>query len=116
MEEIELLVKLIASLPTMAIWVIAMFYAYKVIIIGSVFGVIRFGISKLHDYLTKPKVVTNDYKVGEFALNNTVGAALMHQITRLHNHKGSSSHYIHMPTIFALEKVIDEVLKSESKK
>ena len=51
MEELKILVGMVADLPHMALWVIAAFFAYKVIIVGSVFGVIKLGINKAHDAL-----------------------------------------------------------------
>ena len=49
MEEIETIIKAIAGLPNMAIWALVIFYGYKVAVIGSIYGVIRFVVQKLHD-------------------------------------------------------------------
>lgn len=58
MEELRLLVEMVADLPHMALWVIAAFFAYKVIVVGSIYRVIRFiasGIFKVcQTYLSKP--------------------------------------------------------------
>lgn len=43
------------DLPELAIWILIGILLYKVIIVGSVFGLIKLFILKLHDYLTKPK-------------------------------------------------------------
>lgn len=42
MEELRLLVEMVADLPHMALWVVAAFFVYKVIVVGSIYGVIRF--------------------------------------------------------------------------
>ena len=57
LEEFKELVQLLNNLPHLALWVAAGFWAYKVIVIGSIYGLIRFAIDKLHDWLTKPKAV-----------------------------------------------------------
>lgn len=61
LEEIKELVHLINSLPQLALWVMIGFWAYKVIIVGSVYGLIRFTVDKLHSWLTKPKVVKQEW-------------------------------------------------------
>lgn len=56
MEELKLLIEMVSTLPTMAIWVLVGFFAYKVICVGSIYGVIRLGITKLHDVIVARKV------------------------------------------------------------
>lgn len=63
MEELKLLVDVVAHLPQMALWVIAAFFAYKVICIGSVYGVIRLLIEKTHSWLTQPKHESVDVRM-----------------------------------------------------
>jgi len=46
MEELQDVIKAIAGLPQIALWVIILFWAYKTFIIGSVYAVIRFSVSK----------------------------------------------------------------------
>jgi len=55
MEEIESIIKAVAGLPNMAIWALVIFYGYKVTVIGSVYGVVRFVISKGLEAYTSPK-------------------------------------------------------------
>jgi hypothetical protein len=50
MEELKLLIGMVADLPTLAVWVLAGYLLYKVAIIGSIYGVIRLAIAKLHDW------------------------------------------------------------------
>lgn len=60
-EELKVIIEMIAGLPHFALWVIAAFWAYKVIVIGSIYGVIRLAITKFHDFLVKPKDVDLDH-------------------------------------------------------
>lgn len=55
MEEIETIIKAIAGLPNMAIWALVIFYGYKVVVIGSVYGLIRFVVSKGVDAYTSSR-------------------------------------------------------------
>ena len=50
MEELKLLVESIAGLPDLAIWVVAMYFVFKLVIVGSIYGVIRFVTFKVWDW------------------------------------------------------------------
>lgn len=50
-EELKELVGVIANLPQLALWVVIGVWAYKVLIVGSVYGVIRFSIVKVSDWV-----------------------------------------------------------------
>lgn len=51
MDELKLLIEMVANLPTLAVWVLVGYLFYKIAMIGSIYGLIRFGIEKLHDWL-----------------------------------------------------------------
>jgi hypothetical protein len=53
-EELKSLIQVVNGLPQLAIWVAVGFWAYKVIIIGSVYGVIRLAINKSYAAYTRP--------------------------------------------------------------
>ena len=105
MEELKILVEMVASLPQMAIWVLVAFWFYKVVVIGSIFGVIRLAIIKIHDWLTRPKVV--NHKLGErLAIDEETLLALHAQISRI-----ASTNYIHMGDVNKLREAIDLIKK-----
>jgi thiamine transporter ThiT len=56
MEELKLLVEMVSNLPAMALWVIAFFFGYKVLIVGSIYGVIRFCVQKGYDSIVAWKI------------------------------------------------------------
>ena len=62
-EELKQLVALVNTLPQLALWVAIGFWAYKVIIVGSIYGVIRMVVTKVHDWLTRPKPVMKEIGV-----------------------------------------------------
>ena len=55
MNELKELISAIAGLPHLAIWAIAIFYGYKVVVIGSIYGVIRYVVTKVAEVMTREK-------------------------------------------------------------
>lgn len=108
MDELKLLIDMVANLPSMALWVLAGFFAYKVCIIGSIYGVIRLAIIKMHDWLTHPKTV--QFKFDGITVNEEVAAHLRAQIARVVD--GS---YMHVSDVMKLKNAID-LMKSQEKK
>jgi len=53
-DELKELIAVVNSLPQLALWVAVGFWAYKVIIIGSVYGVIKLAINKAYSAMTRP--------------------------------------------------------------
>ena len=102
MEELQMLVNMVASLPTMAIWVLVGFFAYKTIIIGSIYGVIRTGMTLLHSWATKPKKI--EYTLHSEPIDATVAAGLQEQIRRINANK-----YVHQSDVAKLAMAIDIV-------
>lgn len=69
MEELKELIDLISKLPELAIWVLVAFWVYKVIVIGSIFGIIKLFIVKLHSWLTTDRIVRQEWKIGDLYLS-----------------------------------------------
>jgi hypothetical protein len=100
MEELTVLVNLLNTLPSLALWVVAAFFGYKVVVIGSVYGVIKLAINKFHDYLVsppKPKfidivptldglVIANSMSELTAQLRRIRGKGLAHRSEYIHNH------------------------------
>lgn len=55
MEELKALIGLVAGLPNAALWVIAALFAYKVVVVGSIYGVIRFSVERLYLWAITPR-------------------------------------------------------------
>ena len=51
MEELKLLISMVNDLPALATWVLVGYLIYKITVIGSIYGVIRLLIVKMHDVL-----------------------------------------------------------------
>lgn len=113
MEELKLLVSLVKDLPAMAIWLLVIFYGYKVLIAGSIYGVIRFAIDRLHSWVTTPKhlLVKEDITgviEGMTITRDGSHRELVAQLNRLRG-KGmhSDSSYIHRKSVDWLREAID---------
>ena len=122
MDELRLLVEMVANLPSMALWVIAFFFAYKVIFVGSVYGVIRFVAGRLFDWLNQKKTREVEYKEIRPMLDGLCVKAqtdrLMAQLHRLRG-RGMSikSEYIHDCSIDWLREAIDDrIARDEQQK
>lgn len=118
MDELRLLIELVASLPAMAIWVLAGFYAYKVAVIGSIYGVIRYVSGRLFDWLEKKKAREVEYKEIRPMLDGVcIRAETDRLITQLHRLRGRGlsvpSDYIHAQSIDWLRDAIDRKIESE---
>ena len=114
MEELKLLIQMVADLPHAALWVIAGVLIYKVSIIGSIYGVIRLAIIKLHDWLTTPKhelrkvTVEMEGQIRGMTITDKADAFIS-QLNRLRG-KGLNidSQYCHKQSVDWLRQAIDE--------
>ena len=102
MEELKLLISMVNDLPALATWVLVGYLIYKITVIGSIYGVIRLLIVKLHDVLTDRKAIV---KPGEIpCIDDMVHAALIAQIHRL-----KTTRYIHSSDVQKPANAIDKM-------
>ena len=106
MEELKLLVATVAGLPTLTVWVLCGYLVYKLTIIGSLYGVIRFGILKFVEWRTMPAPMPApiQYKMGALTINEDVALALSAQLQRL-----SKTGYIHTSDVAKLRAAMDYI-------
>lgn len=115
MEELKMLIEMVAELPALAIWVLIGYFVYKVFIVGSVFGIIRLFIMKAHHWLTAPKVreVQLYDMLDEFTITEHI-EPLVEQVKRIRGietRSGFRKSYIHLSDIVWLREAIDEKLE-----
>lgn len=102
MEELKLLISMVNDLPALATWVLVGYLIYKITVIGSIYGVIRLLIVKMHDVLMDRKAIV---KPGEIpCIDDTVHAALIIQCNRL-----KTTRYIHSSDVQNLANAIDKM-------
>jgi hypothetical protein len=117
MEELKILVDMFAHLPSTALWVIAFFFVYKITVIGSIYGVIRFVAEKLFDWLKARKV---EYKEIRPMLEGVcIKAEIDRVIAQLHRLRGKGvnirTEYIHSQSVDWLREAIDAKIEAEQK-
>ncbi len=105
MEELKLLIEAVAGLPTITLWVLVGYLVYKLAVIGSIYGVIRFGIEKFVEWKTKPR----DFKIGTKCIDESVEQGLQIQIARLISYS-----YIHSDGVAKLKNALDIVLEKKA--
>lgn len=98
MDDLKLLIGMVTNLPALAVWVLVGYLIYKIVVVSSVYGVIRLVIIKLHDWATKPRA----FKVGAKLIDEATAEALNVQIARI-----ASTSYIHMIDVQKLREALD---------
>lgn len=116
MDELKLLIEMVAGLPTLAVWVLVGYLAYKVAVVGSIYGLARFGIGKLHDWLVIRKTRAENVEV---LLDGRVIAdakeKLISQLRRAMTAQKYSSDYVHGFTVDWLgEAITDKIEKDQA--
>jgi hypothetical protein len=119
MDELKLLIEMVAHLPAMALWVLVGFFAYKVVIVGSIYGVIRFVAGRLFDWLQQQKAREVEYKEIRPMLDGmcikTETDRLIAQLNRVRGKGvGIKSDYIHAQSVEWLRDAIDKKIESEA--
>jgi len=121
MNELRELVGLVKDLPNAALWVIAAIFLYKVTIVGSVYGVARLAIGKLHDWAVTRKAREVEYK----EIRPMLDGICIHDetdrlIAQLHRIRGKGvgieTKYIHRQSVDWLRAAIDEKTEREATK
>ena len=119
LSELQALVELVKTLPHLALWVAIGFWAYKVIIIGSIYGVIRFCADRAYKaYIAR--LEQKKYSITEVKDWKGVGVIgdcekdMATQLKRLRyrwnstdNTREETSSYIHQNGVMVLEDALN---------
>jgi hypothetical protein len=116
MELISELMDIVKDAPDLAIWVIAIIFAYKTFIVGSIYATIRYVMDKIHKVLIakKTEVVEVDVrgKLDGFTITSCLDGLIV-QIKRIAGIASIDSHYIHQRDIEWLKAAIDEKIERD---
>lgn len=104
MEELKVLIGMVSDLPQMAIWVLVGFFAYKVVVIGSVFGLIKLFIVKFHSWAITPKKELKIVQVEERFKGTILGESTSSELELLLRDLREDSSYIHSSDVAKLRK------------
>jgi hypothetical protein len=106
MDELQIIVNMVKTLPTFALWVLAGLLFYKVTVIGPIFGILRLLINKVFEWQAKPK----QRKIYDRCIDLKTYNALETQIQRL-----STSNWIHVSDVRKLRIWLDTVEEGAGK-
>lgn len=112
MEELKELISAIAGLPTLTVWILVGYLVYKLAVIGSVYGVVRYGIEKFVEWRITPQ--TLQFKIGAKLIDESIAEQLQVQIARLSTN--SSYSYIHSSDVTKLRQALDKIDQEEYEK
>ena len=85
---------ILKDLPDLAIWILIGIIFYKVVIIGSIFGIAKLAINRLHDYFVKPKVIERPIIFNDLKLvNEEAESALRNFLHLIIDHRGGRFKY-----------------------
>lgn len=126
MDELKLLVETVANLPHIMVWVLCGYLVYKIAVIGSIYGLIRFGIEKLHSaYIERKKPQIAPAEIGllldgvPFDSASTKSALLtqLHRLQFIGNANEAPSYSIHKEYgVKKLRDAIDIMCERDAKK
>lgn len=110
MEELQLIIQMVTGLPTLTVWVLLGYLMYKLAIVGSTYGVIRYGLDTLIKWKTAPlqynHVIEKELKL----ISKDLGPLIFQQLSRL---QSQGYGYVHASDVDKLRKALDLVLNKE---
>lgn len=116
MDDLKELVGVVAGLPNLTVWVLAGFLAYKLAVVGSIYGVIRLALTLTHNWLTVPKptppAARTEITFAGKPINDGTHLNLIAQVSRLTSGTG----YIHDSDVARLRRAIDWLETSEPRR
>lgn len=117
MEEIKLLVEAVAKLPNAALWVLLGYLVYKLSVVGSIYGLIRFAIDKTHSWLTKPRIVLYQWKEGVQPIDEEVKNRIINSLEKLKIHTSDKEYnYCFKSFTTALDSAVNDYISSTPSK
>lgn len=120
MDELKEILQLVGDVSVLTAWVLAGYLAYKLALIGSIYGLVRFGLGRLFDWLQQRKV---EYKEIRLLLDGEVISgvqennfiSLLKQIKQKVPSDSTGLLYIHGSHIEWLRTAMNEKLERDSK-
>ena len=127
MEEILTpVINALSETPSLAVWALVVVYAYKAIVVGSIYGVIRFCVTQLRVVMTTPKHTLEKVEIEAKLRSLTIPDChedLIAQIDRLAGvhvrtavDKSYLNKYIHKADVRWLREAIDAKLEKDTNK
>jgi hypothetical protein len=119
MEELKQLIELVLKLPSTALWILAGYLFYKLSVIASIYGLIRYAIEKLHSvYYTKlteakkPVITLYKWKEGIEPVSEETKTSIVNALIRLKAYydNNRSFTYVHPDYASLLDKLVNDYI------
>lgn len=112
MEELKELVEVINTLPHLALWIIAGVTLYKVVVVGSIYGVIRYAVGKFVEWKTAP----TEYYIDDVLVNERDAARIDAAVRSLissscHGTALEGGRFMYSADIDKFEAVVNEAIR-----
>lgn len=119
MEELKLLVDMVAHLPQMALWVVAAFLVYKMSVLASIYGTIRYVTGQTVAWLREKKAAPVEYKEIRPMLDGMcIPAETEAFIAQIHRIRGKGvsipTSFIHRQSVDWLRQAIDDKIAKDA--
>lgn len=114
MNELKLLIEMVANLPSLAVWVLVGYLCYQISIIGSIYGLARLAIDRLYRWKTMPKERNVEVRllIDGMCITGTQDK-LMRQLDRLRMRSKTPMTYVFDSDMDWLEKAIDDKIEKD---
>jgi len=113
---------ILKDLPELAIWILLGILVYKVIIVGSIFGIIKLAINKTHSAFLKEKVIKREINFGRHTFINAEAEEYMIGIIDRIIKQGDkpsymySHHYVHLSDLRKITIALDKMEAEDDNK
>ena len=114
MNELKLLIEMVANLPSLAVWVLVGYLCYQISIIGSIYGLARLAIDRLYKWKTIPRERNIDVRllIDGLCITGTQDK-LIRQLDRVRMRSVAPMSYVFGSDIDWLEKAIDDKIEKD---
>lgn len=114
MNELKLLIEMVANLPSLAVWVLVGYLCYQISIIGSIYGLARLAIDRLYRWKTTPVERNIDVRllIDGMCITGTQDK-LIRQLDRVRMIRKTQLTYLFDSDIHWLEQAIDDKIEKD---
>lgn len=108
---------ILKDLPELAIWILLGILFYKVVIVGSIFGIIKLAINSAKEVAIKPKEKIIKYDIGKkFIKTDGAHSSFMELLDLLNSGVSINSDYVHRADVDFLVDAYKEKLEKDGYK
>lgn len=123
MEELKSLIEMVKDAPNLVVGLVAIYFFFKIVVVGSIYGTLRYGITKFNesykskveankqvelDRLKASRSVEESKELNGLLVNDEATYALTDLLKLLRSYNGINSKFVHASDIEKLNKIFKE--------